>query len=157
MTRFLDDGGRYDDAAASLGGQATTHLDTISAASFAGRDIPARRWLVPDLIPERVVAMLSGDGGLGKSLLGLQLGVAVATGTDWIGSLTEPGPVLLVSAEDEEDEVHRRLADIVASRALDLADLCDLHIAALAGLDAILAIPEGTKRRDGAHAPVPGA
>ena len=73
--------------------------------------------------------MLSGDGGLGKSLFGLQLGVAVATATDWIGSLTEPGPVILLSAEDgEDDEIYRQLPDVVVSRALDLADLADFPI-----------------------------
>ena len=37
------------------------------------RPIPERQWLVSGLIPPRSVTMLHGDGGLGKSILGLQL------------------------------------------------------------------------------------
>ena len=37
------------------------------------RPIPERQWLVSGLIPLGSVTMLSGDGGLRKSILGLQL------------------------------------------------------------------------------------
>ena len=39
--------------------------------------IPARPWHVEGLIPGRTVTMLGGDGGVGKSLLALQLAVEV--------------------------------------------------------------------------------
>lgn len=117
-------------------------LDVISAASFAGQPIPRQRWLVPDLIPAGNVTILSGDGATGKSLLGLQLAVATATAGEWIGAAPEPGKVLFVSAEDEIEEIHRRLARIEP----DLSILGDLSIVPMAGMDAVLAAPEG---RDG--------
>ena len=117
-------------------------LEVISAASFAGQPIPRQRWLVPDLIPAGNVTILSGDGATGKSLLGLQLAVAVATGGEWIGTAPEPGKALFVSAEDEIEEIHRRLARIEP----DLSTLEDLSIIPMAGKDAVLAAPEG---RDG--------
>jgi RecA-family ATPase len=117
-------------------------LHIVAAASFAGVDVPVRRWLVPDLIPSATVTMLSGDGGVGKSLLAIQLGVSVAAGRNgWIGVLPEAGPVLYVSAEDDLEEIHRRLEDVVTGHDVALTDLADFHIVPLAGKDAVLAAP----------------
>jgi RecA-family ATPase len=115
-------------------------LHMVAASSFAGAEAPARSWLVRDLIPDRTVTMLSGDGGVGKSLLAIQLGVAVAAGRNgWIGVSPDPGPVLYVSAEDDLEEIHRRLEDVVTGHDVALGDLTDFHIVPLAGKDAVLA------------------
>jgi RecA-family ATPase len=115
-------------------------LEPVVASSLAGREVPPRQWLVRDLIPDRVVTILSGDGDVGKSLIALQLAVAVANATDWIGTMPEFGPSIVFCAEDELDEIHRRLADICAARDLKLEALSDLHIVSLAGKDAVLAV-----------------
>jgi RecA-family ATPase len=114
----------------------------LCAAELSQREIPRRRWIVPDYIPDRTVTMLAGDGGTGKSILALQLAVAVATGTEWIGLRPMEGVVLYVSAEDDVDEVHRRLADICAQRSIALSELSDLHVWDRAGRDAVLARPD---------------
>ena len=116
-------------------------LPIVNAASLAGKPLPERKWLVQDMIPDRNVTLLSGDGGVGKSILALQLAIAVVTGSDWIGTLPASGKVLYVSAEDELDENHRRLAAIAAAQNIDLARLNDLWISPLAGRDAVLATP----------------
>ena len=67
-----------------------------------------RQWFVPGLIPSRVVTLLSGDGGTGKSQLALQLVAASALRTDWLGLPAMPGPCLFYTAEDEADELHKR-------------------------------------------------
>jgi len=112
---------------------------TICAASLAGLPVPLRQWIVEGIVPRRVVTLLYGDGGLGKSLLAMQLGVSVATGTNWIGHPTDTGPALYLGAEDEQDEMHIRLTDICASHGVELADLKQLHIRSLVGEDALLA------------------
>jgi RecA-family ATPase len=118
-------------------------LDIISAASLANTAIPAREWLVRELIPNMTVTMLSGDGGVGKSLLAMQLAVAVAAGrSGWIGTSPEPGAALYVNAEDDLDEMHRRLGEIVDGHGLALDDLSAFHIAPLAGKDAVLGAPD---------------
>ena len=43
----------------------------IRASSFAGKPVPMREWLVPDLIPQKTVTRIDGDGAAGKSLLAL--------------------------------------------------------------------------------------
>ena len=85
--------------------------------------VPPREWGLRDLFPLRNVALLSGEGAAGKTLLLLQLGVAHALGRDWIGTLPEPGPFLYFGAEDEADEIHRRLADILKHYGADFPDL----------------------------------
>jgi AAA domain len=115
-----------------------TALHTFCAASLAGKPIPAQRWLIRDFIIAGQPILLSGDGGLGKSLLALQLAVAVATGGRWLGKFAAQGPVLYLSAEDEAAEIHRRL-ECVATNGLD--KLTDLHIAPMAEIDALLVAP----------------
>ena len=112
----------------------------MSAADLDGKPVPVREWLVQDLVPCRTVTQLSGDGGTGKSLLSLQLACAVAMGGRWIGRAVSGGRAVFLSAEDELDELHRRLADIVAAEGATLAELDRLTIRSLAGEDALLAL-----------------
>lgn len=74
-----------------------------------------RRWLLRDMLPLGIVGMIVAPGGTGKSQFVLQMGVTVATGIPlcdvWQGG--ERGTALLLLAEDEIDEVHRRLDRII--------------------------------------------
>jgi RecA-family ATPase len=111
-----------------------------SASCLHDVAIPPREWMVPDLIPHRTVTILGGDGGTGKSLVALQLAVASAARTEWMGqTLDRPGGVVYISAEDERDELHRRMADITEAEAVPFTDLSDLLFRSLAGENAILA------------------
>lgn len=111
-----------------------------SASCLNGVAIPPREWMVPDLIPHRTVTILGGDGGTGKSLVALQLAVSSAARTDWMGQPVErPGAVVYISAEDERDELHRRLANITEAAGVPFTDLSDLLFRSLAGENAILA------------------
>ena len=114
------------------------------AADLDGLPVPEREWLVPDLIPARNVTLLYGDGGTGKSLLALQLAVAVALGRPWMGRPVQGGRAIFPSAEDEEAELHRRLVDIAGHEGVSLSDMRKLTIRSLAGEDAMLARLAGT-------------
>jgi RecA-family ATPase len=73
-------------------------------------DPPPRLWLVKDRLPLGVVGLLAAAGGTGKSMAVLQLAVSVATGLPWLRlDMGLPGSVLILSAEDDRDEIHRRL------------------------------------------------
>ena len=60
-------------------------------------------------MPHRNVTLLSGDGGIGKSVLVLNLFAHIAARMDWLGFKTMQGPVLYVGAEDDKDEIERRI------------------------------------------------
>lgn len=113
-----------------------------NAADLEGQTIPTKEWLVPDLIPKRCVTLLFGDGGTGKSLLALQLAASVATGGDWIGHKLEQGRAVFFSAEDEDDDLHRRLSEIVGYLGCRFANLGGLTFRSLVGEDATLAQTE---------------
>jgi len=73
-------------------------------------DLPARPWLVENLLMDGQVTMLTGRGGDGKSLLALQLAIMVAARADlgwW--QARERRNVLVLNAEDNIDEQRRRL------------------------------------------------
>lgn len=114
-------------------------LQTVSASSLAGHSPPPRQFLAPGLIPAADVTILSGNGGDGKSLLATQLLASVASGALWLGMQVQRGRALYLSAEDDIDEVHRRLAAICEAEGIDLGALRDLFIAPLAGEETILA------------------
>lgn len=114
-------------------------LDTYTANTLDGRPVPPRAWHVPDMIPGRTVTLLSGDGGTGKSTLALQLGVATVAEVPWIGQDARAGRVLYLSAEDDADELHRRLDAITVHHQLSFERLAGLRIWPLADQDALLA------------------
>ena len=119
---------------------------------------PPRRWLLRQstgeradpLFPRGKVGILSAAGGTGKSMALCGLALAVATGRPWLQAgrgplatdgygVAEPGRVALLLAEEDRDEVRRRL--FYAARLMGLneaerkAAVARLWIGALAGVD----------------------
>jgi RecA-family ATPase len=108
-------------------------LAAVPASELLAKELPNREWLVPHFIPRRVVTILSGDGGTGKTLLALQLAVACTTGKRWLGlDVENGGKALVLSAEDELAELGRRIRDIAAGDGLLADDLGDLFVKSLA-------------------------
>jgi hypothetical protein len=66
-------------------------------------------------IPRGHVTLLGAHGGVGKSMLALQLAVAVCLGADFLGASTERGKVLFFSGEDAGPVLRHRLGHIAAS------------------------------------------
>jgi len=121
----------------------------IRASSLNEIPPAPRDWHMEGWIPGRTVTLLSGDGGVGKSTLALQLAVSTAAARPWLGSTPKPGPVIYVSAEDDQDELHRRLDEICTGHGIGLDSLADLHLWDLTNDDATMAV-EG---RDGGIEP----
>lgn len=95
----------------------------LDMADMLEEEAPPREWHVQDWIPAKTVHMLAGDGGSGKSLLGIQLAVATGTGADWLGhDVSKPGVALYYGAEDDKDELHRRFADVCRGLEVDPAE-----------------------------------
>ena len=118
-------------------------LRSVSAASFDGVPVPPRLWHVQDLIPVETVTSLSGDGDAGKSLLAMQLAAATVAQRMWLGREVRSGRAIYFSAEDDINEIHRRLVDIARGMDIKLADLQDLRIVPLSEeADTVLAAPD---------------
>lgn len=117
-------------------------LPVINASEWAHIEPPEREWFIEGLIPAGTVTLLSGDGGVGKSLLGLQIAVAAAAGVETLGLAPSPGGALYIGAEDSEDEFHRRVDDVSRALGIKVADLEDLEIVPLADRDALLSVAQ---------------
>lgn len=120
-------------------------LRFVDISKWSWDSPPERQWAVPDRFPLRNVGLLSGEGSTGKSILLMQLGAAHVLGRDWALALPEPGPFLYLNAEDEEDELGRRLDAIAEHYGVDLTELVerDYRIVSRFGKDAVLAYPDG--------------
>jgi hypothetical protein len=86
---------------------------------------PARRWLVERLWARAGVGIIGGAPKCGKSWLGLELAVAVASGTPCLDTFAvpEPGGALVYMAEDAAPDVKARLTGLCRHRGVDLAAL----------------------------------
>jgi RecA-family ATPase len=116
-------------------------LPFIDIAAWHDQPVPDREWCVLNRIPMRNVTLFSGEGAIGKSIVSLHLSVAHVLGRDWLGTMPEPGPALVVACEDDADELHRRLACILDHYSASFTELKDMHVISLAGEDALLATP----------------
>ena len=110
---------------------------------------PSRRWLIDQWLPAGSVALLTGEGGAGKSRLALQLAAGIATTSSntrsWIEGTSAPGigngvpeggtPVVYATWEDRADEMARRLSQISGDPApwCEPAALDNLKMLDLAG------------------------
>ncbi|PZO80532.1 MAG: ATPase [Mesorhizobium amorphae] len=129
-------------------------LDVNNPADLDGKPVPPRRWIVPGVIPEGVPTLLAGDSGIGKTLLALQLCASVSSTGLWLGYETKRGGALLFTAEDDDDELHRRLDDVASNLGVSLADLGEggLRVRSLVDDESTLAFPMDKR---GAVVPTP--
>jgi RecA-family ATPase len=116
-------------------------LPFTSVASWHGTPIPEREWTVLNRVPAANVTLMSGDGGVGKTILALHLCAAVALGRDWLGSMPECGPAMAFCCEDDDGELHRRVALVADHYGVSFADMPDFHWCSMAGDEALLATP----------------
>lgn len=88
---------------------------------WLNRQPPERRNLLENngscVIPMGKVGFFVGEGGIGKSWALTQLAISVATGTPWMQSYQVPqgmeGCVMMAMGEEDIEEMHRRLYEIV--------------------------------------------
>lgn len=82
-------------------------------------------WRLDGWLPEGTVTLLSANGGVGKSNLSLQMGVALAHGVSLLDLGVKESRVLILSGEDEARTVHFRVANICADMGVDISTLKD--------------------------------
>ena len=87
----------------------------LQLSDFLGTPAPEREWIIQDWLPAGYSSptLFTGAGGTGKSLLALQLALAVSTGGDWVGlPVVRQMDTTLVMCEDSKDELHRRIESL---------------------------------------------
>ena len=87
------------------------------------------RWLVEPLWTRAAVGFIGGVPKLGKTWLGLDIALSVATNTKCLGryAVAEPGRALVYLAEDHPSVVRQRLQGLCRHRHLEIAGV-DLHV-----------------------------
>lgn len=114
---------------------------------------PVRRWLLASILPLGKVALLVAPGGTGKSFFTVSLALSVVTGQPAFGGLAvgERGGVLLLYAEEDTAELHRRFHHVAAAMLADADDReglvhrleNDLFVRSMAGQDNRLTVKIG--------------
>jgi RecA-family ATPase len=98
-------------------------LAIFNPAIYIGKQPPRREWMVENCFLKGTVALVSGDGGIGKSLLMQQLLTCAATENRWLGKEVMPGRGLMLACEDDVDELWRRQVAINRHLGVDMSDL----------------------------------
>jgi AAA domain len=93
----------------------------LGLSEFLALEIPSRAKLLDPILPEKSLAMLYAPRGIGKSWLGLSIGLAVAGGDSLLRwKAPEPRRVLLVDGEMPLADLQGRLAFISIGLGRDI-------------------------------------
>jgi RecA-family ATPase len=85
-------------------------------------------------LPLHQATLLTGKGGVGKSLLAQQLATRIALGLPFLGKETRQANALYLTCEDDADELHGRQNAICKALGVKMADLAGcLFLSTLAG------------------------
>jgi RecA-family ATPase len=124
-------------------------LQWLDMSAWDNEPVPERQWAIRDRVPLNQAGLFSGEGGTGKSIIELEKDVAHVLGTDWLGSMPEPGPAFYLGAEDDKNEIHIRLAAIAKHCGVTFKKLIEggLHVLPLLGEDATLCAVGGKSGR----------
>jgi RecA-family ATPase len=115
-------------------------LPWLDMSNWDHEPIPDRQWSIRDRVPLKQAGLFSGEGGTGKSIIEIMKDVAHVARLDWMGSLPEPGGAFYLGAEDDEDEIHIRVAMIARHYRVTFEQLIagGLRILPLLGKDSTL-------------------
>ncbi len=114
----------------------------IKPTKWQDQPIPERRWLVKNILAHGSITLLTGDGGLGKSLLMQQLMTGLALGGQhWVGIELPPDPIvsLGIFCEDTEDDLWRNQFAINRAYDAEMHHMEAVNLVPRVGQDNVLA------------------
>lgn len=100
-------------------------FDLLDFSADTGAEPEPLAYVVDDLIPREHIAQVVARGGAGKTTLGYELAVAVATGREWLGHSCKRGRVLYVDPEVHPDLMHERYKRVTRAMGLRPEDVGD--------------------------------
>ena len=94
--------------------------DTLLIDKYFVGKAPEQKFLIGDTIPLGVPCVFAAAGDSGKGMMTLDLAMKVASGASmqnsFGGLVAEHGDVILITAEDDKDEMHRRISRLDPSK-----------------------------------------
>ena len=107
--------------AAEMASEPPRRAIVLDAKDLAEREFPARKLLLSPWLPEKGLAMIVASRGIGKTWLALNVGLAVATGGEFLGwQARESRRVLYVDGEMPMPDLQSRFCKILADGGRDL-------------------------------------
>jgi hypothetical protein len=94
---------------------------------------PPVDWVIEDLISAGSVVVISGEGGIGKTYVVMDMALSVALGEQWLGFKTRQGVALFVDEESGPRRIARRIAEIL--RGHDAQRKVPMAYVSLVGFD----------------------
>lgn len=111
----------------------------LDLSNLAGRTPPERDWAMAWWFAMNTISLVVGAGGIGKTLLMMQIAACLALGRDFIDKVRMPRRVLMWCCEDDHDELWRRMVLIAEWLCVEFGDFEDrLIIVPRVGMDNVL-------------------
>ena len=110
----------YDDPAPEPTGELPGICDP---GDWIGKEPPHREFIIPGWIVRGSCGLLSGQEGVGKSLIAQQMATCAAVGKDFLGLEIAQSQVIYITCEDPGDELWRRQVDINKALGVGMAEL----------------------------------
>ena len=112
--------------------------DFLPASSWEGVALRPREWVWDGWLPMGTVIGLGGPPGAAKTLLAQQIATHCSVGKDLFGSKMRKAPAVLLTVEEDTDELHRRQAAINRAMGIQFPDLSLLMPVSLVGANTAL-------------------
>lgn len=109
-----------------------------TVASMAGIELPEQQWLVDQMIPVGAGTTFFGNGGDGKTLTAMQIGVAVERGIPIFGAGTTQANVHAYFCEDPKEELDRRFRAICRNEGVSQASVTGFEYQSRFGRESLL-------------------
>ena len=95
-------------------------LEAVTIHDLLAREFPPREWLLEPAIPSQGLAMLYGPRGMGKTLVGMGIAYAVASGGEFLKfKAAKARKVLYVDGEMPAVAMQERCAALVEMNTLE--------------------------------------
>jgi RecA-family ATPase len=95
----------------------------VDAADWSGKEAPHRRFIIPGWLVRGSAGLLSGQEGVGKSLLAQQMMTCAASGAEFLGLGIAPVRAVYITCEDPIEELWRRQEAINKALGISMASL----------------------------------
>lgn len=119
--------GKGGEAAGAVAQTDDDPLKCYSAHDLTGLAPTEVEFTVDRLVPSNGVTIFSGEGGIGKSFIALDMAMAVACGGTFADRFAcKQGPVLYVDLENDPGTIGRRLKQLAIGRGVD-PDSLDIY------------------------------